>query len=249
MQFGQRAEDYVPPVFDENDVWIKRFLPGQTRIRFLQPTKDWTTYREHFDPGHKITFPCAKEAGSDTCLGCDSDSERTRNRSRFYAFNALDEKGRLQVYKLGVKLYKTFQAREQRMDTILDRDYTIIRTGSSKDDTVYDIDPGERYPLDGEIPELNDIPAILGKDYNDALQKFGVTDTSPADSFQSEEPKASKSVKADEAQTQIEAPDEWPTAHLKAYLDEHKVDYKGITARAKLVTLVEKNIAEGGPNF
>lgn len=172
VRFGETAEENAArrASFD-GEIWIKGFKEGQTRLRFLQPTGTWVTYREHYAEGPGY-FPCSEDTA--TCPGCNDSSERTRNRARRYAFNALNENGHVSVFKLGSRVYKTLKAREQRLETIQDRDYTIIRDGKTKDDTTYDIEPGDKYAIDMNDVEFIDIAQVLLDKHNEAREAYGL---------------------------------------------------------------------------
>ncbi|HWO52051.1 MAG TPA: hypothetical protein VNN23_10675 [Ornithinibacter sp.] len=189
--FGQAASDYVPAEFNDDDVWILKFKVGETLVRICPAemvnaagktvfgTEAWPTEREHYDediPGG--AFPCAERFGI-VCTGCSHPNKKVRDRSRQYYINVLDENGHNRVYKMGVKLFKIFQGREQRAlgrdpnnkQPLSDRDFIIIRTGSSMNDTSYDPEPGEAYPVDGGWPEdLHDIKEVLKAKYAAALE-------------------------------------------------------------------------------
>ena len=97
VKIGERARDYLDRRGDEDEVWIRGFKDPSTRLRFVQPVDDWTTYREHFEESAGY-FGCSEERD---CVGCNDPSERTRQRPRRYAFNAYDERGRLTVSRSG----------------------------------------------------------------------------------------------------------------------------------------------------
>lgn len=175
-RFGETAEAYDQRRGNEDDVWIKGFREGDTRIRFLQPTKDWVTYREHFAQEIKMFMPCSEEPD---CPCCESEYEKTRNRSRKYAVNTLDETGRHGVHKVGSRMRRVLKGREERLTSITDRDYVISRSGSGMD-TVYDIDPGEKYEIE-DLPDLHDIGELINEAYERALQAFSGDDQDPAD--------------------------------------------------------------------
>lgn len=268
-KFGQTAAEYESNR-SENDgeVWLKGFKEGETRVRFLQPTHVWPTAREHYSEGPGY-FPCSEESD---CPGCTDPSKRVQNRSRKYFVNTLDERGRVSVHKMGSRLYKTVKSREQRTGTILDRDYTIIRTGKTMDDTVYELEAGERYEIDGEV-ELHDIPALLEAKYNEACEAYGITPPPP-----SRDPEVGvREVDPDEALTQqvlantrkaeaeraVEAslgdtsgpamgtskdPDQWGTDDLRQYLTENKVEFPPKAPRSKLVGLVASH-QDANPGF
>lgn len=138
-----------------NDVWIKNFRAPETRIRILDHIEDWVHYFEHFNPDAK-SFACTEDK---TCLGCNHPDPETSKRSNRWAFNALDDKGNLNIYKVGPSVYDPFESRQARLGTLSDRDYIIVKTGSGMQ-TKYQIDPGEKYPVDKQ-EKLIDISQII----------------------------------------------------------------------------------------
>jgi hypothetical protein len=250
--FGQKAGSYVQPVIDEDDVWIKTFRPGETRVRFLEVTGEWITYREHFDPGLRKSYPCTEDTSS--CMGCTSDLERVRQRPRKFAFNALDDKGRLNVYKIGNKLKVRLEGREQRQKTLLDRDYTIIRTGTTMDTTDYDFEYGDRYDIVFD-KDLHNIQQILASQYLQAIETAGGQEDLSTDAahdepvapkkakaapkvVEDEEPEEKPKAKVAPKPTEDEEPfDEWPLSRLKAYLNANDVEFPERASRATLVGL------------
>lgn len=161
---GQRVGDAT-----EGEVWIRGFKEGETQLRILQPTIDWWKYAEHYGGGELGFFPCLGSA-EDGCIGCNDLSERVRNRSWKYLFNALDKDGRVRAFKLGGQLKKRLVRAEQRMgsDILLRRDIVIIRIGSGFSDTEYDFEWGEEYDLGDKMPgeeDLHDLGGVVTEKY------------------------------------------------------------------------------------
>jgi len=70
--FGKRSNQRPQSGGGEFEMFIKTFGDGQSRIRILEDDPNqWVDYKEHYDHGLKISFPCAdyEEPGSD-CVGC-----------------------------------------------------------------------------------------------------------------------------------------------------------------------------------
>ena len=184
-KFGQTAEEYAAKREAQGEeFWMKKFREGSTRIRVLPlPTNRWYTYREHYADGVGH-FPCTEDQN---CVGCSSSSTKTRDRTRIYAFHALDDQGRVQIFKIGVKLYEAFQRREQRLNTLSDRDYVVTRTGKTMNNTTYDLDPSDKYEI--EFPdELPDPEEINTANYQRAMEMLANDGEPPAP----EEPEASE---------------------------------------------------------
>lgn len=148
---GKRGQDHDDSA---DEVWIRGFKEGVRRLRILDPTSDWWAYREHFGGKELGYYPCLEDPA---CIGDNALSERERNTSRKYAFNAMDENGRVNVYKLGGRLRKKFKMAEQRhgADVLARRDVDIIRSGSGFGDTEYDYDWGEEYELEDPPDEAD----------------------------------------------------------------------------------------------
>lgn len=182
-QFGQTAADYEETRGADDEVWIRNFKDPSTRIRIIPMegtnrhgapvtgTAAWPTEREHYEETAG-SFPCDE---SPTCPGCTDPSERVQKRSRKYYFHALDEKGNVRVFKMGAKLYRVMQGREQRIGTLSDRDYIINKMGQGLD-TTYDPEPGEVYPMDFEGLDLPNIADVLTRKYQAAVALYNGED-------------------------------------------------------------------------
>lgn len=207
LTFGVKSKDYVPPTIDPDDVWIKGIMVGDHKVRFLEPTEEWVTYREHYDVSRRRYFPCTED--TQTCPGCTSDAERTRSRQRRYAFNALNDRGLLNVYKVGKEFRDRLAKREQRVGSLMDRDYLLIREGKGKDDTTYDYEGQDisDCPFDGE---LFDIREALKNQYMQYLELLAGNETAgdTADDAAHEEPVKAEEPKKAAARTRTAKKDE-----------------------------------------
>lgn len=176
-EFGQEADTYVAPVFNEDDVWIRNFQEGTHRVRLLQEPAKFVTYRQHYDGGIKKTFPCTEDTA--TCLGCTSDNERTRKRPRQYAFNALDSEGTVRLYRVGVGVKEDMESEandrkdEGKDPSLTGVDMIIKRTGKTMDDTKYRVKLGDEYPVDVR-EDMYNIKQILATHYLQALEASGI---------------------------------------------------------------------------
>lgn len=206
-QFGQTASDYEETRGSDDDVWIRTFKEASTRLRIIPMvgenrrgvevtgTAAWPTEREHYAEMPIGSFPCDE---SKSCPGCTDVIEKVQRRDRKYYFHALDEKGAIRVFKMGPKLYRVFQNREQRLGTLSDRDYIVNKMGSGLD-TTYDVEAGEKYEVPFDGLELPDIPEILAKRYSDAVAYYagetpaGAPDVETGTEAKAEEPKAESS--------------------------------------------------------
>jgi hypothetical protein len=169
---------------------------------------------------------------------------------------------------MGVKLFKIFQGREQRalgrdpqnLQPLSDRDFIVIRTGSGMNDTSYDPEPGDAYPVEGGWPEeLHDIKAILKQKYATAMEfysggepsaKAAVQDDAPVEPTPTRiKPKAATATE-DAGQVQDDPiwfknpqPEDLEDAtseELKAFLDRREVEYPPRAPRARLLAAAKK---------
>lgn len=277
--FGQAASDYVPAAYDEDDIWILKFPKGETLVRICPAeminkngvkvfgSDAWPSEREHYDEDLKSAYPCAADYGME-CVGCKHADKKVRDRSRAYYINVIDAEGNNKIYKMGVKLYKIFQGREQRAkgrdpenkQPLSDRDYVIIRTGSNMNDTSYDPEPGDSYEVDW--PEnIHDIKAILKGKYAAAMEFYGGGAPVASDEPQDEEPakaaptristtKAADAEKEPAAKVsddpiwfknpQPEDLEDATSEELKAFLDRREVEYPPRAPRARLLAAAKK---------
>ena len=191
--FGQTlASDYVPSENTSDSVWIRNFRDGSTQIR-IAPAEGvnasgqqvfgydaWPSEREHYDKVARVSYPCPREHGASACIGCSSDDENTRKRSRYYYVNALDKDGRMRIYKFGITVYKILKGRQERLvaadpsnrQPLSDKDIIVTRSGKDFNDITYDIDWGEKYPIDWNETEPLDINKALEDSYREAMEKY-----------------------------------------------------------------------------
>lgn len=191
--FGQAASDYVPS--EDGDVWMRTFKQPMTLIRICPAERvnergekvygadAWPTEREHY-VDNLGSFPCSQRFGME-CPGCNDPSEKVRSKRRQYYINALDDQGELRVFKFGVKLFQTLQARQERAiarnpdnkQPLSDLDYMInrMKTGSKSTDVAYDPEPGDKYEVEWPT-ELHDIDQLLKEQYAAALEYYAGED-------------------------------------------------------------------------
>lgn len=144
--FSTRKGDSTESTFTGN--YLRSFKAGETLVRFLEEPEDWAEYREHYTLEGRA-FPCTKNRS--TCPGCTSENERVSKSTRKYGANVLLVKQDLVLpFKIPYTLSERLETRAQRNDgTLLNRDYTIIKTGQGLD-TEYDVDQEEKYDVDLE---------------------------------------------------------------------------------------------------
>ena len=200
MPFGKKASQYEKERGDENEVWIKGFRDGETRVRFLMVPDDMITYREHYAEAPIGYFPCSEEKD---CVGCQDDSQQVRQRTRRFATLALNDRGQQQVYKVGSRVHRSLKSKEQRLQTtgggsITDRDYVVVRSGKNFNDISYDIEPGEKYAVEF-TEEPYDIGQILEQAYAKAVKAYaGDTSSAPVENPKAEPPARRSPVQSSE---------------------------------------------------
>lgn len=206
----ETAEERQRRLGDSNEVWIKGFKAGETQIRPCQLPKDWTGYREHYaeDVGF---FPCSEEKD---CVGCNDPNEKTKQYSNRYAFNALDANGRLQVYKVGRRLWDAFIEKEKRLvgkdgSHVTDRDYVIVRIGTTFNNTTYDAEAGDKYEV--EFPTLHVIGDLLAAKYEQAKAIYDGTAEPKAKPKEADGEPEAEEVKDDSPDPTDTTPDATPT--------------------------------------
>lgn len=189
MKFGTRAAAFPEPnTSNDGDVWVRTFSQPSTVIRIaedayydeekgreVEGTEAWYKELEHYDrAGFRRSFPCPVPHGTpkEKCPGCTHPDEEVRRRTAKWYFNALDDKDYLRVYKIGVKLLRKFKLREQRIGTVSDRDYEVIRSGKDFNEIEYDLEAGDKGPRDKMPEKLHDIPEILSRSWQEALDYY-----------------------------------------------------------------------------
>jgi hypothetical protein len=164
MQFGQRRGDVTE--IESDGRYLRNFKKGEVKVRFLEETQDWITFREHYLEGK--SFPCTQD--KDTCPGCNHPDEDVQRASRKYATNIyLVEVEKTLPFRVPVSLAKSMDTRSDKNGgTILNRDYVVMRSGKGLD-TEYDVDSDERYALDTKslLKDGIDINELLEESYNE----------------------------------------------------------------------------------
>lgn len=153
--------------------YIRYFKNPETTFRVLQDPTDWLSYWEHFNPSG-YPFPCTGDRTS--CPGCTSDNEKMKKAQRRVAINVLEGEY-VNVYKFPKTLAEKLETRAERIGTVTDRDYTIFKTQKTNGDgstrTDYDLEGGDKIPVDLSKLELKDVEAMLLAAYE---QSWGDSD-------------------------------------------------------------------------
>lgn len=170
MGFGSKAGENVRDDIKRSSGqgnFMKTVQDGKDlRVRFLQNPEDWYKFREHYSDETKF-FPCTQD---DTCPGCNSDSDKMRKSSRRYAASVIDIKeGKVVCLKMPVDLANRVTSKcDRNGGTLLDRDYTLIRTGRSLD-TTYEVETEDKTDVDLSRYELVDPEPLLVESFDEAF--------------------------------------------------------------------------------
>lgn len=170
MGFGSKAGENVRDDIKRSSGqgnFMKNVQDGKDlRVRFLQDPEDWYKFREHYSEETKF-FPCTQD---DACPGCNSDSEKLKKSSRRYAASVLDVKeGKVICLKMPVDLANRVTSKcDRNGGTLLDRDYTLIRTGKGLD-TTYDVEAEDKTVIDVSRYEKIDPEPLLVESFEEAF--------------------------------------------------------------------------------
>lgn len=101
-------------------------------LRFITEPDEWVEFFEHYDEANKRMMLC-----TDDCEYC---AEKKRPSKR-YLSNAVDvEDSKVVALKLPVTAASQVMKKYERYNTLLDRDYSILKEGTGLD-TEYDVNP------------------------------------------------------------------------------------------------------------
>lgn len=154
-----------------NAGWLRGIKDGKDlRVRFLQDPEEWLEYGEHYARSTGF-FPCT---GDETCGGCASDDDRMAKPSTKYIAQVLiqhedgaKDVGQVRALKIPRTLANKLTIRAERSgNTLLDRDYTILRRGSGTD-TEYDVEREDKAPMDLSKYTHVDVDAILSQQFDE----------------------------------------------------------------------------------
>lgn len=113
------------------------------KVRFLQNPDEWMIFYEHYVPDSKMFVP----ALDPDPLSAHAD-ERVRRTSLRHMANVLNiETMQVQLLKMNQDLTNRLMMRFNRYETITDRNYEIVRSGTGLQ-TVYDIEPDDIEAMD-----------------------------------------------------------------------------------------------------
>ena len=113
------------------------------KVRLLQNPDEWMIFYEHYVPDSKMFVP----ALDPDPLSSHPD-ERVRRTSLRHMANVLNiETMQVQLLKMNQDLTNRLMMRFNRYETLTDRNYEIVRSGSGLQ-TAYDIEPDDVEPMD-----------------------------------------------------------------------------------------------------
>lgn len=167
IRFGKSYEEITQEVSDgSGGNWLKYFKEDVTTFRIVQEPNEWVGYWEHFNPSG-YPFPCTGDRSS--CPGCTSSNEKMKKASRKIAIQVL-EGDFVNVYKVAKTVADKLANRAERLGTVTDRDYTIFKIKSKNSDgstkTDYDVEGGDKIPVDLTKIELKDVESMLQDAYD-----------------------------------------------------------------------------------
>jgi hypothetical protein len=160
---------------------IRRLKADETlKVRFLQNPEDWHGVYSHY-VGDKPEWCSRGEDEKKKCRHCEDGIRR----SKYALANVLLVKeSKTVVFQMPASLADKVLKHYSRNDnTVLDRDYDLVREGAGKNDTRYDAFPDAPKRKDLTRYELHDIEEVIGAD----LGEDGESDE-PED----EEPKSTR---------------------------------------------------------
>lgn len=250
----------------QGEFYIKTFKEDRTApIEFLwDDPHTFVKWAEHFDKGNRISYPCAKAVGEDACIGCDYPTEdpdneklpgtQVRQITWQWGFPAIDPKGYVSVYKIGVKFWDDLKVTATEYNGLTGKAFAVVKTWNENRDwnsvkTTAKILIGTdlRQPKTA-VPTAAVIQQILVKKYVEAAAKYGYTDAvggtveepgydpAPVETTTAAEP-------ADEAQA-THAPDPVPAERPGDVASEALAARKTAAASAG-----EKPAGDGVPDF
>lgn len=152
-------------LFLKNDSSIK--------VRFLQEPTTFYEYLEHYDPDRKMFVPAFENDPLD-----NHPNEVTRKVGKRWICNVLDvETGRVRIVKLNQDQLNRLLIRHARYNTLLDRNYELIRIGGGRD---------SKFDVDADDPTQMDLSRFSDKVYDLEDWLLGEIDEYHQTNFQAE---------------------------------------------------------------
>jgi hypothetical protein len=169
--FVQDADEYELTRSQDNEIWIKGFKGGETRVRPLIEATSFKTYQEHYAEGFGY-FPCSKLKD---CVGCTDESARTRERIRRWAFNALNDIPAILSRKYADAVEAYTGVKVNPGDVAVTDGATAVRPSPAADEAQAVVVPAaESEEFTGpSVSELTGEEVALEKHENNGVPKLG----------------------------------------------------------------------------
>ena len=171
-------------------------VDGSIQVRFLTEPDAWFYYWERYDEATKAFFPL-------------EEGEDRKGASLKVLANVVlrgtDRDDRVVPLKLAKGLAARVNNRFERSGTVMDRDFTLSRTGKGKNDTVYDCDaePIDKQNLGKwDLFDLNDVAV---KEFEAAMAEGGEDETGVDTDIEDE---VETEVEEDEVEAEVEEDDD-----------------------------------------
>jgi hypothetical protein len=143
------------------DKWFHRVpADDEFTFRLMVEPYEFTQFKQHFMDGK--SFPC----NEGDCEGCDEGNDV---RPVWVAPVVDTIENRVRALQVPKGIVEELMKKADRHGTVLDRDWILIRVGSGKDNTRYELDSHVPKRRDMSIYEEPDIEAMLESQLEEAL--------------------------------------------------------------------------------
>lgn len=147
------------------DKWFWRVpADDEVKVRFMVEPYEFTRFKQHFinDGKNSRSFPC----NDGDCEGCDEGNDP----SWTWVAPVVDvTENRVRVLQVPKSVVESLMKKADRHGTVLNRDWLIIREGSGRDNTRYELDSDPPKRRDMSIYEDPDIMGMLEAQLEDAM--------------------------------------------------------------------------------
>jgi hypothetical protein len=181
---------------------LTRVKPDETlKVRYLQEPEDWEEAYYHYIDN--VFIWCSRKK---SCEGCSGGIKA----SKVVLANALDVKqNKVIIIQMPTTLADSVLRRYEKFgDTVMDRDYDLVREGSGQNDTRYsaDYDPPKKRDL--LRYETYDIAAMILAELGEDAEESEPEDEAPRSSKSSNNSSRRTSLHADEDEDEDEEEEE-----------------------------------------
>lgn len=158
----------------QNSGLFRRFKDGESvRVRFLSEMEDWEKGYYHWLNGKFLW--CSRR---DDCPGCEAGD---RPKQIWLANALVRDDGKVQILQIPATIAKQLYRRNENNGTIMDRDYTISRTGATLNDTEYFLDYDDKSRFSADRYKTVDIASAI-------MQELGLSGTEDDEDDEEDEP-------------------------------------------------------------